>query len=125
MREHDNKKWKSYGCSLHLHRIDDSELTKMETLYWFYDYLYKINRNNIDLLKKTCDKECNHKKTCVQIFNENINKYSNNRIKLCTELEQFRQKYIDSHECDKCLDVPFLNNLPNEVNAEKGVIRET
>ncbi|SBT84902.1 hypothetical protein POCGH01_00238100 [Plasmodium ovale] len=76
-------------------------------------------KNNIDLLKKTCDKECNHKKTCVQIFNENINKYSNNRIKLCTELEQFRQKYIDSHECDKCLDVPFLNNLPNEVNAEK------
>lgn len=76
-------------------------------------------------MKKTCDKVCNHKKTCVQIFNENIKKCSNNRIKLCTELEQFRQKYIGAHECDKCLDVPFLNNLPNEVNAEKDVIRET
>ncbi|SBT55414.1 PIR Superfamily Protein [Plasmodium ovale wallikeri] len=100
--------------SVNLHPIKKEEFNKLKILHELYSNFYKMNGKIMtSLTRNGCKKYCEHKKNCIQLYNNNIDSCTTNRTsKFCIELQNFSNNYAPDETCETCSEVLSLKPFP-------------
>ncbi|SBS94299.1 PIR Superfamily Protein [Plasmodium ovale curtisi] len=111
------KKSNIRDCSINLHLIKNEEFVKLKILHELYSNFYKMNgKIMISPTRNGCEKYCEYKKNCIQLYNNNIDSCTTNYTsKFCIELQNFSNKYAPEETCESCSDVLFLKPFPPQL----------